>query len=354
MKRNNIKQGFLSLAAACLAFTACTGDFERFNTDPNAAQDVDLKMFITTMQMDAVYSCSGSDTDPNNRYQKAYNLIGDVYAGYMSGTNNWDGGTNPQIYALNGSDWCNVPFSESFTNVMPAWLQLKYAHANGLLSDDIFAVANILKVMSLHRVSDIYGPLPVLHFGETENPYNSQEECYMHFFETLDSAIAVLKDVVENNPDAKPLEEVDALYHGDYSKWLKLANSVKLRLAMRICYVKPDLAKQYAMEAVRDGVMETADDSALFQSWGSITIINPLEKIWNGYSDTRMGASMDSYLNGYNDPRLPVYFQPVTEGDNKGEYRGVATECPIPSRMITRPCPRPTYRRNPPIRPCAG
>lgn len=167
MKRNNIKQGFLSLAAACLAFTACTGDFERFNTDPNAAQDVDLKMFITTMQMDAVYSCSGSDTDPNNRYQKAYNLIGDVYAGYMSGTNNWDGGTNPQIYALNGSDWCNVPFSESFTNVMPAWLQLKYAHANGLLSDDIFAVANILKVMSLHRVSDIYGPLPVLHFGET-------------------------------------------------------------------------------------------------------------------------------------------------------------------------------------------
>ena len=70
MKRNNIKQGFLSLAAACLAFTACTGDFERFNTDLNAAQDVDLKMFITTMQMDAVYSCSGSDTDPNNRYQK--------------------------------------------------------------------------------------------------------------------------------------------------------------------------------------------------------------------------------------------------------------------------------------------
>ena len=86
---------------------------------------------------------------------------------------------------------------------MPAWLQLKYAHANGLLNDDIFAVANILKVMSLHRVSDIYGPLPVLHFGETENPYNSQEECYMHFFETLDSAIAVLKDVVENNPDAR-------------------------------------------------------------------------------------------------------------------------------------------------------
>lgn len=327
-----MKRGFLSLAAAALAFTACTGDFERFNTDPNAAQEVDLKMFITTMQMDAIYSCSGSDTDPNNRYQKAYNLIGDVYAGYMSGTNNWNGGVNTQIYALNGTDWCNVPFSEAFTNVLPAWLQHKYAHDNGLLSDDIFAVSQIQKVMSLHRVSDIYGPLPILHFGEGENPYNSQEECYMHFFETLDWAIAVLKDVVENNPDLKPLDEVDALYHGDYSKWLKLANSVKLRLAMRIYYVRPDLSKQYAMEAVRDGVMETADDSALFQSWGSVTIINPLEKLWNGYSDTRMGASMDSYLNGYKDPRLPVYFQPVTAGDNKGEYRGVANGIPNPQQ----------------------
>ena len=73
---------------------------------------------------------------------------------------------------------------------------------------------------------------------------------------------------MENNPDAKPLEEVDALYHGDYSKWLKLANSVKLRLAMRICYVKPDLAKQYAMEAVRDGVMENGPTTARFSELG--------------------------------------------------------------------------------------
>lgn len=327
-----MKQGFLSLAVASLAFTACTGDFETFNTDTNSAQDVDLKMFITTMEMDAMYSCSGTDTDPHNRYQKAYNLIGDIYAGYMSGINNWNGGANTQIYALTGVDWANVPYTEAFTNVMPAWLNLKYAHDNELLDDDIFAVANVLKVLSLHRVSDIYGPLPILHFGETNNPYDSQEACYKHFFETLDSAIAVLKEMVENNPDAKPLEEVDVLYHGDYSKWLKFANSLKLRLAMRICYVEPLLAKQYAAEAVRDGVIEAVDDSALFQNWGSITIINPLEKLWNEYGDTRMGASMDSYLNGYDDPRLPVYFQPVTDGEHKGEYRGVANGMPNPEQ----------------------
>ncbi|MFQ7387270.1 MAG: hypothetical protein ACLRM8_06545 [Alistipes sp.] len=57
---------------------------------------MDLKMFITTTDGRLLVQRLGCD--PNNRYQK-HNLIGDVYAGYMSGTNNWDGGTNPQIFA---------------------------------------------------------------------------------------------------------------------------------------------------------------------------------------------------------------------------------------------------------------
>ena len=321
---NIIKKTCLLFAATCIMSTSCTGDFEYFNTNPNVAQETDLSMLITTMQMDAVYSCSGMDTDPINRYQRGYNLIGDVYAGYMSGTNNWNGGSNTQVYALTGVDWSNVPFSEAYTNVMPAWLKLKYAHDNGLVESDLFAVANVLKVISLHRVSDIYGPIPVTHFGEAYNPYEAQKDCYMHFFETLDSAIAILKEEATNNPDARPLLKVDALYGGDYSKWVKLANSIKLRLAMRIYYVEPALSKQYAAEAVASGVMESVDDGAMLRSSGNIAVINPLHMLWNAYDDTRMGATMDSYLNGYNDPRIAAYFQPCTVEANKGEYRGVA------------------------------
>lgn len=328
MKRlniNKIKTICLALAVSCLATTGCTGDFEQFNTDSNSAQKLDLTMLITTMEMDAVFPCGGSDTDPVNRYQTGFNLLGDNYAGYMAGVNNWGGGLCPIVYKFNNTEaaWENTNFEVAFLRVMPAWLSLKYAHENKQISDDIYAVANILKVMSLHRVTDMYGPAPVTHFGEAKNPYESAETCYAHYFEVLNDAIAVLEDFVAGSPNAKPLEKVDAVYGGDYSKWLKLANSIKLRLAMRIVYVEPGLAKQYAKEAVESGVMEDADDSALLKSYRNITVNNPLKTIWDGYADARMSASMDSYLNGYKDPRLKVYFQEAATGGYHGVANGI-------------------------------
>lgn len=328
MKRINIKQiknTCLVLAASCIASTGCTGDFESFNTDSNSAQTMDLTMHITTMEMDAVLPCGGSDTDPVNRYQTGFNLLGDQYAGYMTGPNNWGGGRNPLVYVLDNTStsWRNTNFEVAFTRVMPSWLSLKYAHESKLISDDVFAVANILKVMSMHRVTDMYGPTPVTRFGESKNPYDSEEACYNHYFEVLNDAISVLENFVAGSPNARPLEKVDAVYAGDYSKWLKLANSVKLRLAMRMVYVKGQQAEQYAVEAVESGVMESADDGAMLKSYLNITVNNPLKTLWNGYKEAYMSATMDSYLNGYNDPRLSSYFQEATAGGYHGVANGI-------------------------------
>ena len=64
MKRFNHTIGFF--AAAALA--ACTGDFESFNTNPDAVQSVDKKTYITTMQMDAVIPCS--DVGPSDSFPR--------------------------------------------------------------------------------------------------------------------------------------------------------------------------------------------------------------------------------------------------------------------------------------------
>lgn len=308
-------------ALSCLVLGACTGDFESFNTDPDSAHTVDLKSMITTMEMDAVIPCSDEGA---NAYQRACNLMGDSYSGYMSAISSFDnGGVNTTTYALNATSYNNVPFEIAFTNVMPAWLKLKYAHDSGLLTDDTFAVAEVIKVMTLQRAADIYGSLPVTHFGETENPYDSQETVYMGLFDDLNAAIAVLKDYAENSPNARPLETVDAVFQGDYTKWLRLANSVKLRMAMRIVYAAEDKAQEWAEEAVRDGVMETADQSAMLATSGSIQVFNPLEEVWNAYSDTRMGATIDAYMNGYKDPRLSAYFKPCEDNAYHGVRSGI-------------------------------
>lgn len=318
---NRIKIWVGAMTALAVAASSCTGDFESFNTDPNAAQEVDQASLITTMELDAAYPTTGETTVPVNRYQTGWNLLADHYAGYMACANHFDGGSNPMVYNLTANNWSNTVFEVAFTQVMPAWLMLKSGYDEGLLSAHAMAVADILKVLTLHRASDMYGPLPVLHFGEAISPYDSQETLYHHFFETLNQSIQTLRARIEVAPDDKSLEKVDAIYAGDLNKWLLFANSLKLRLAIRIRYVEPELSKQYAQEAIDGGVITSTADNAMLKSYRQITINNPMEMIWNSYNDARMSASMDSYLNGYEDPRCASMFQAATI--DGGGYHGV-------------------------------
>lgn len=90
-------------------------------------------------------------------------------------------------------------------------------------------------------------------------------------------------------PDDKSLEKVDAIYAGDLKKWLLFANSLKLRLAIRIRYVEPELSKKYASDAIAAGVITSTKDNAMLKSYRQITVNNPMEMIWNSYNDARMG-----------------------------------------------------------------
>ena len=108
-------------------------------------QSVDKKTYITTMQMDAVIPCSDVGA---NEFQRACNLMGDAFGGYLSPIQAFNGGSYTCTYDLDGTDYNNVPFSVAFTNVMPAWLNLKYAYQNGQVTDDVFAVAEVIKAVS--------------------------------------------------------------------------------------------------------------------------------------------------------------------------------------------------------------
>ncbi len=311
----------LAITASAAVLASCTQDFESFNTNPDAVQSVDVKSYITTMEMDAVIPCSDEGA---NEFQRACNLMGDSFAGYLAPIQAFNGGSYTCTYDLNGTDYNNVPFSVAFTNVMPAWLNIKYAYENGNIDEGSWAIAEVIRVMAIQRVTDIYGPVPVSHFGEDVNPYESQETVYKNLFNDLDKAIAILEPyaaAAAGSSATPPLGSVDAIYAGNYISWLKLANSEKLRMAMRVRFVEPALAQKAAEEAVESGVMTAASDGARLASTQTIQVFNPLEEVWNAYTDTRMGATIDAYMNGYEDPRLSAYFKEATvEGAG---YHGV-------------------------------
>ena len=109
----------------------------------------------------------------------------------------------------------------------------------------------------------------------------------------------------------------DVVYEGNSTKWVKYANSLMLRLAMRLRTANDvelqQLAKQYAKQAITHsiGVMTEVSDAAGAGKGAGITLRNPIFWIADNYNDARIGTSILSYLIGYADPRIGAYCEPA-------------------------------------------
>lgn len=332
-KLSKIKNIVCALGIVTLG-VSCTDNYKEWNTNPSEVPEemltglMKIGNFFPTMQLDVIPT---SDVDANE-YQRAQNLCGDMHSGYMTPIGTW-GNSSACSYNLRYDKWNDVAFDVAFTKVMPAWKQIR---DNGQEKfPEAYAVAQILKVMTMHRVTDIYGPLPYLQFGHggLETPYDSQEDIYKSFFTDLDEAIAELQQYTTNYPGSKPLAKYDLVYGGDFVKWLKFANSLKLRLAMRTCYVdgfevNGRSSQQLAEEAVAAGVLLENTDNAQLQSANGLSVFRPLKVCWSNYSDVRMGADIESFLKGYNDPRLSKYFQESEYDVNGDKYHGARLSAP--------------------------
>lgn len=142
-------------------------------------------------------------------------------------------------------------------------------------------------------------------------PFDSEKEVYTAMFEELTAAIEELTEKAENGVNV--MGAYDAVYAGDATKWVKYGNSLMLRLAMRVRFADAELAKKYATQAVNHsiGVMTAKDDAAQMSQGAGMTFRNNIEWLAGNYNEARMGSSIFSYLMGYEDPRLSVYFLPM-------------------------------------------
>jgi hypothetical protein len=315
-------------AAACIALAGCTKKFDAYNTNPNQATEADLNndfvglgVFIPQMEENVVVADPQAGVAP---YQTIQNLNADIFSGYNGTPTAFNGGSSNAQYNINGS-WSNKAFDNPYTTIMADWLQVKI---RAVSHPDFYALANIIKVAGMHRVTDIFGPMPYSQFGAGgfEVGYDSQQAIYNSFFSELDSAIATLTTFVTNNPGVTPAQNYDLVYQGNYTEWIKFANSLKLRLAMHIVYADPALAQQEAEAAVNNsyGVMTTNADNAFLSSSPTVVVYNPLYTIDVGFGDIRFGAVLQSLLTGYNDPRIPDYML-TAPGFPNTPYIGVRT-----------------------------
>lgn len=332
-------------------FTAC--DFQKINTnefellpEEGLMDGISIGGPITALQKCVFPVGTQADgTSVANRYQTAYNLAADCWSGYFGQNNNWGGPNNLNYFLKDG--WVASSYTESYSTVVPLWQDLKGKTETQF--PEVFALAQILKISAWHKATDMFGPIPYKEAGKglITVPYDSQEEVYKSMFKELSDAIEVLTKYADNG-NSKLLPNADAVYAGDVHKWVVYANSLMLRLAMRVYYADAALSKQYALQAVNHsyGVMKTKDDEAKMERGASLEFKNNLDVLINQYNECRMGSSMLAYLGGYQDPRLPKYFntstvsQAVTVG-TYGKYSGVPTGHDVSSNDAFKDSSRP-------------
>lgn len=324
----------LCLGTSLLTITGCTDKFDEWNTNPNEAtddmmnkDDLAVGSFFVQMQRN-VFVLENLTSDGGGTgasvYQTIDNLTGASYAGYTGACNIWFSNSNFLTYNM-FVDWRDVAFEHAYLDVMSPWSEI-VKKANEQERPQVAALASIVKVLAMSRVTDMYGPLPYSKFGNGEFsiPYDTQETIYDSFFKELNEAIELLYDMYQKDATVKVLERYDFIYSGNIEQWIRFANTLKLRLAMRVVYADLIKAEQMANEAVAHpiGVMTKTTDVARLQHVESFSYRHPLYVVATGeFNDARMGATMDSYMNGYNDPRISSYFRMAATG----KYTGIRT-----------------------------
>lgn len=320
-----LKYSKLIIAAGffiCFFFTSCTDQFEKWNINPNEVtpeqmQQDNLNTGAYFTQMEKGVFIVGKDL--GGRYQIIEMLTGDIFASYIANINTYSYTTYHNDHYALYKDWYDTPFNDAYTYIMQPWKSIVDVTDE---SSPARAMATIVKVLGMSRITDMYGPIPYSKFGTTTQvPYDSQKDVYYQFFEELQAAISVLTTYSDNNT-AKYMEQYDYIYSGNVSKWIKFANTLRLRLAMRVSFVDRAKAETEAAAAINHsyGLMTSVEDAAILHQTTSFTFINPIWEVSESFKDMRMGATMDCYLNGYNDPRIGRYFRASLKD---GGYHGV-------------------------------
>lgn len=297
------------IASLAVAGTACTGDYEDINSNPYEPGDLTGDDYALSSQMNNIAGCVMSPDVNTIQFTDA--LLGGTLGGYFSDANSSFENSFARYNPTN--DWSRV-FMKSDRIIPTLYANLSQVEMLGEKADNPvpYAVATVIKIAAMSRVTDTYGPIPYSAIGESTDlavPYDSQKDIYNAFFTELSAAIETLD--THRGSALSPMG--DYVYGGDVNKWVKFANSLKLRLAMRVSFVDPVLSKKMAEEAVKGGVIEANADNATWKYFSSIT--NPLYTavMYNSSGsvtggDTHAAADIVCYMNGYDDPRRKPYF----------------------------------------------
>lgn len=296
-------------------FTSCTKDFEKLNTPPTSVTVIDPGLLLSLVQKDAAFS-EGFEY-PNNQYG--------------SWIQQWAGGvlisSSRYVEQADNAAWDNhYSLIRNISQIRNAILK---GQENDPAGRTKLAIAKIVEISVWQRLTDLYGDVPYSQTAlgadavNSKPVFDSQESIYKSLIAGIDAAMAQL-----NATDAS-YGSADFYYKGDVAKWKRYANSIKLRLGLRIRYADAALAQKTVTEAMAQPMLLSNSDNATIPTYNNATNENVhplLNHFLTGSPDLKyLADAFVTRLVTTNDPRLPRIVQPTVNSVKAGNpaYKGI-------------------------------
>ena len=294
-------------------------EYEDFNRDPDNPTEVSADFLFTSATVDLVDQMTSANVNLN---------VFRFLAQYWTATTYLD---EPNYDLTNRG----IPDNHWYALYANVLYDLKDAKS-AVMEDEFLseeekaariAQIEVLMVYTWQVLVDTFGDIPyteALNAAEFPLPaYDDASEIYVDLIARISDAAATLDGSAVGFTDA------DLIYQGEMDKWSKFANSLKLRLGMRLSEVNPDLAQSVAESAISAGVFTSNDDNAVVVYTGTYPNTNPLwdDLVRSGRSDYLPANTIVDYMNALEDPRRDDYFD-TNLGIFKGGIYGASNSFP--------------------------
>lgn len=298
------------LTALLLGSASCGKDFDDLNVNPNNPSEVSPDFLFT--------SAASNVGSFNAGYGHTYFVH--LWAQHFC-QNNYTDESRFRIRpdAINGNwEWLYAGALFDLVEVRRL-LPLANTLDPAEVIQNKMAIATVLSVLQWHDITDIFGPVPyseALQASGNRTPkYDSQKDIYTDLLKRLKEASDQM------DPSFGAFGNADPIYGGDVAKWKAFANSLRLRIAMRMADVETTAARA-EVEAAWTAAFASNDDNAYFHFLTSQPNNNPInqQKVDRGDADQGLSSVfIDKTLLPLNDPRLPVFADEKVDG---GGYAG--------------------------------
>lgn len=218
-----------------LLFSQCTKDFEDINTNPNQPITAHVDYLFTESLVRGVGDYGTGIHSEMWTFEVWCQMMADI-----------NGINNPGDFYPYSGDWNDELWKEWYADALSPINQAVKNTQDKPSQINKHAIARIWRAYLFHRVTDLWGDVPYFDAlkGVNDNgspimtpQYDKQKDIYLDLIKELKEAKNTL------NASEESYGMADLMYQGDINKWKRFANTLRLRLLLRISAAEPTIAE---------------------------------------------------------------------------------------------------------------